>query len=243
MNAQEKIIVEQKGYFTVEQVDELCNYIVELVKSDKRFKAENGKDGAPGMHGKDGASAFRGIDYWTKADKQEIIAEVLKLTPKPRDGKDGVSPNAEELVKKIKAEPFDINKILNNPQLRMLLRGGGVSAGNTVVWEGPQRTLPRTLTSSGGTAVVDFSLANNYTITLTENTNFTTLNIPSGSEQSGVITILGGGSSYNVTFSTTWKAPAAAMTATFTVPAAQIDETVYLTKGTYISATYRANIS
>lgn len=243
MTPQEKIIVENKGYFTVEQVDELCDYVVSLVKADKRFQAVDGKDGAPGAPGKDGASAFRGVDYWTKADKEEIVKEVLKMMPKAKDGKDGVSPDPVEIAKRIKQEPFDINKILNNPQLRMLLRGGGVSANNSVLWEGVQSTLPRTLTSSGGIATVDFSLANNFHITLTENTQFQVLNMNATGEQSGVITITGGGSSYDVTFSADWLAPAAALAATFTVPAAQIDEVVYLTKVTYVSGTYRANIS
>ena len=36
-----------------------------------------GKDGKDGVDGKDGYTPIKGTDYWTDADKAEIVAEVL----------------------------------------------------------------------------------------------------------------------------------------------------------------------
>lgn len=38
-------------------------------------------EGTPGKDGKDGATPVRGVDYWTAADKQEVIDEVLATFP------------------------------------------------------------------------------------------------------------------------------------------------------------------
>jgi len=40
----------------------------------------DGKDGADGKNGSDGYTPVRGTDYWTEADKQEIINEVSAVT-------------------------------------------------------------------------------------------------------------------------------------------------------------------
>lgn len=45
-----------------------------------------GKDGSPGANGKDGADGYtpvRGEDYWTDADKQEIVNDVLEQVEIP----------------------------------------------------------------------------------------------------------------------------------------------------------------
>lgn len=41
----------------------------------------NGKDGARGEKGADGKTPVRGTDYWTAADKQEIVNDVLAALP------------------------------------------------------------------------------------------------------------------------------------------------------------------
>ena len=76
--------------------------IVTVTKTDgttSTFKFKNGSkgsDGAPGKDGMDGAQGpagadgytpVRGVDYWTDADQQQIVADVLAALP---DG-DGVS--------------------------------------------------------------------------------------------------------------------------------------------------------
>lgn len=40
-----------------------------------------GPQGDPGKDGADGKTPVKGVDYWTEADKQEIISEVLKQVP------------------------------------------------------------------------------------------------------------------------------------------------------------------
>ncbi len=45
---------------------------------------KDGLDGAPGKNGADGAPGYtpvRGRDYWTEADKQEIVTDVLASLP------------------------------------------------------------------------------------------------------------------------------------------------------------------
>lgn len=41
----------------------------------------NGKDGARGEKGADGKTPVRGTDYWTAADKQEIVNSVIAALP------------------------------------------------------------------------------------------------------------------------------------------------------------------
>lgn len=41
----------------------------------------DGKDGAPGAAGKDGKTPVKGTDYWTEADKAEIVEDVLAALP------------------------------------------------------------------------------------------------------------------------------------------------------------------
>ena len=44
----------------------------------------NGQDGAPGKDGSDGEDGYtpvRGVDYWTAADKEEIVNDVLAALP------------------------------------------------------------------------------------------------------------------------------------------------------------------
>ena len=57
------------------------------VKGDKGDKGDKGADGAPGVagapgkNGTDGKTPVKGTDYWTAADKQEIISDVLAALP------------------------------------------------------------------------------------------------------------------------------------------------------------------
>ena len=37
--------------------------------------------GAPGADGEDGRTPVKGTDYWTSADKQEIVQDVLNALP------------------------------------------------------------------------------------------------------------------------------------------------------------------
>ena len=42
---------------------------------------QNGKDGTDGRDGVDGHTPVRGTDYWTAADQQQIVADVLSALP------------------------------------------------------------------------------------------------------------------------------------------------------------------
>lgn len=43
--------------------------------------AIKGADGAPGQDGQDGKTPVKGTDYWTEADKTEIVNDVLEALP------------------------------------------------------------------------------------------------------------------------------------------------------------------
>ena len=48
----------------------------------KGSAGENGKDGSNGKDGKDGKTPVKGTDYWTAADKTEIVNAVISALPK-----------------------------------------------------------------------------------------------------------------------------------------------------------------
>ena len=54
------------------------NDALEQAKSSGEF---DGADGANGSNGADGYTPVRGTDYWTEADKQEIVSDVLAALP------------------------------------------------------------------------------------------------------------------------------------------------------------------
>lgn len=51
------------------------------VAGEKGSDGANGKDGAQGEKGADGKTPVRGTDYWTAADKQEIVNSVIAALP------------------------------------------------------------------------------------------------------------------------------------------------------------------
>ena len=50
-------------------------------KGEKGDKGDPGAKGDPGTPGKDGHTPVKGTDYWTAADKQEIVNDVLAALP------------------------------------------------------------------------------------------------------------------------------------------------------------------
>lgn len=54
------------------------NDALEQAKASGKF---DGADGANGSNGADGYTPARGTDYWTEADKQEIVSDVLAALP------------------------------------------------------------------------------------------------------------------------------------------------------------------
>lgn len=51
-------------------------------KGDSGEKGDKGDPGTPGKNGTDGHTPVKGTDYWTAADKAEIVAEVVSALPK-----------------------------------------------------------------------------------------------------------------------------------------------------------------
>lgn len=50
-------------------------------KGDKGETGAQGEKGATGAKGADGKTPVKGTDYWTEADKQEIVNDVLAQIP------------------------------------------------------------------------------------------------------------------------------------------------------------------
>ena len=50
-------------------------------KGDKGEAGENGKDGANGKDGEDGYTPVKGKDYFTDADKAEMVSSVISQLP------------------------------------------------------------------------------------------------------------------------------------------------------------------
>ena len=55
---------------------------VQGVKGDKGDTGAAGKDGAPGKDGADGYTPVKGKDYFTDADKAEMVNDVISALPK-----------------------------------------------------------------------------------------------------------------------------------------------------------------
>lgn len=51
-------------------------------KGDKGDPGTNGKDGQPGKDGADGKTPVKGTDYFTEADKAEMVSAVISALPK-----------------------------------------------------------------------------------------------------------------------------------------------------------------
>ena len=66
---------------------------------EKSFEVKDGKDGkdgqdgapgTPGKNGADGKTPVRGTDYWTNADKKEIVDDVIESVPIANDTTQGI---------------------------------------------------------------------------------------------------------------------------------------------------------
>lgn len=151
--------VRGEDYYTEEDINSVVEYIQSRVKD-----GEKGEKGERGEKGKDGQTPFKGIDYWTKEDQAKIVEETLKKIVIPRP-KDGVSPDIKDVVaaatKELAKVPFDIKKILNSPELRILLRGGGGSGGGA----GSSVTLKTNDTNNGSQSILNLKQGANVTIT------------------------------------------------------------------------------
>ena len=57
------------------------NSAVQSAKDSGAFRGDKGDPGAKGDPGKTGKTPVRGTDYWTAADKQEIVNSVIAALP------------------------------------------------------------------------------------------------------------------------------------------------------------------
>lgn len=129
--------IKGKDYFTNDELSQIIAYIRSQLKDGIDGKDGIGIDGKDGRNGIDGETPIRGVDYYTSNDEDKLLKKVLSKIPKP---KDGISVKPEEVTKivmgnleKLRKDDHTsiVNEILNNPVLRMLLHGGGSSAGTT----------------------------------------------------------------------------------------------------------------
>lgn len=58
------------------------NWYIGSTDTGKPSRGAKGSDGANGKNGTDGHTPVKGTDYWTAADKAEIVAEVVSALPK-----------------------------------------------------------------------------------------------------------------------------------------------------------------
>lgn len=121
-------------YFTPQDIDIIVNHIKPFLEQGPK-----GDKGDSGINGKNGETPTRGVDYWTPKDQEIILREILAKVPKP---KDGVSPNIDDVIKKVTEEiqkkPIEFKDIKGTEQLIAFLksggfRGGGGSGGGTLV--------------------------------------------------------------------------------------------------------------
>ena len=57
------------------------NTALQAAKDSGAFRGDKGDPGAKGDPGKTGKTPVRGTDYWTAADKQEIVNSVIAALP------------------------------------------------------------------------------------------------------------------------------------------------------------------
>ena len=62
-------------------IGENGNWYLGDTDTGKPSRGEKGNKGDPGAKGKDGKTPIKGTDYWTAADKTEIVNDVLAALP------------------------------------------------------------------------------------------------------------------------------------------------------------------
>lgn len=65
----------------VEQTETGATITITDASKTTTAEIKNGKDGNPGQPGQPGKTPEKGVDYWTEADKQEIVAATVAVLP------------------------------------------------------------------------------------------------------------------------------------------------------------------
>ena len=129
------------GGVTPEQVQEAVDAALQAAKDSGEFdgepgekgdKGDKGDPGEPGKDGDPGKTPVRGVDYWTDADKEQIVDEVLGEVDAPYELISLVEIN--EPVAQVKMDGFKLKEFL----LTVYLPGGDTAASlaGTVYTEG-----------------------------------------------------------------------------------------------------------
>lgn len=77
-------LMQREIYEPVKSIADQAKAIAASVRRDAdegKFKGDPGEPGAKGDPGTDGHTPERGVDYWTAADQQSIVDEVLSELP------------------------------------------------------------------------------------------------------------------------------------------------------------------
>lgn len=113
--------IKGKDYFTDAEIGTIVSFLLTQVKD-----GAPGEKGDTGQAGKNGRTPVRLVDYWTAADQEQIIRDVLKKVPVP---KDGTSPKVEDVVtevlKELKKHPNVDGLRLSALEKRLIRLGGG----------------------------------------------------------------------------------------------------------------------
>lgn len=127
-----------------------------------------GPEGPQGKPGNNGYTPQRGFDYYTEADKNTFIIEVLKKVSIP---KDGVSPRIEDVVaralEELKKNPIS-DTLVTKDELVAFLRKGGFRGGGGAASQSTQdRDTQSAVLSYSGTNLLSIVYANGDTVVFT----------------------------------------------------------------------------
>lgn len=178
--------------------------VTKLPKGDKGDKGNigprgiTGKDGRDGKDGKDGKTPVKGVDYNTKADKEELIVSTLSRIRQPKDGEKAVvdeakiAENVIDLIKEKELLTTDNVKGLRNElssyRNQMARKQAGQHGGGDTVVAGTGITLNRLpngtteISAPGGAGVVQTIVAG------------AGINVDSSDPANPIVSALGGGS-------------------------------------------------
>jgi len=134
-------------YFTPQEINAIIAHIQSQVRHGK-----DGEPGAQGEPGKDGDSPIRGIHYWTKADQEIIIRDILAKIPAPQK-----QITIEEVLAALPALSFkdikDAPDVKDLKNLIAFLKAGGFRGGGDTVEAGTGVTI----THANGVKVINAS--------------------------------------------------------------------------------------
>lgn len=134
----------QEILFEIKRVDS-------LPRGEKGDKGDRGSQGIPGKNGKDGKNGVdgktptKGIDFNTKADKEELILSVLSRIRTPKDGEDAVVDEEKivsDVIEKLKEGIIGVDHVnglrneLTSYRNQMAMKQAGQHGGGDTIVAG-----------------------------------------------------------------------------------------------------------